>query len=77
MTQPKTTRRPRWRYTLTDSGDRGILWVDGRWFVHCPTCGKYKPFRILPRPDAALDTVMLEYKCPICGPVPILIEREP
>ena len=65
-TVPKT-----WRYTLTDTGYRGILTVvDG--YAICPKCGKKKLARINP------NTEMVEAGlwCRNCGEVNISISPE-
>lgn len=61
-----------WRYTLTNSGESGILQVVNDYAI-CPVCGRKKLARITPR------TVLVDCGlwCKICGEVRISIEREP
>ena len=64
--------RIQWAYRLTETGESGILDVDGEHYLHCPKCGK-KLAKIFP----PTEEVLMEFWCKRCGPVGMHITREP
>lgn len=64
--------RMRWRYTLTEPPESGIMAVDLQGFALCPKCGRKKLCRL--RPETEIVSAGLW--CKRCGEVEITIMRE-